>query len=329
MGCDGGTIPKRHELVKTAKAPERPDARVQLYAAWFSCALSKRPLQQPVVACGLGKLYNKDAVLEYLVGRGGYGDGDKICGHITGIKDVTTLNLTPNPAYSSVNAPTQSTILGETQEKPLVSPFTCPITHREMNGKSRFSFIQTCGCVFAEQAFKEVPSTTCLKCGKAFDAKDVVPINSAKTEEIEKLRERVEVLKAERLKEAEERKARKKEKKAEKKREKAGGVGADGLTAEGGSGSGSNSDPEDGKKRKRSPQDSGDAKSKKASFNSSSASARANINMAIPDLNDRSQLPLSMRVQSDAIKSLYTRDKQPVKETYLTRGTFNRFAAGF
>jgi len=43
-------------------------------------------LQEPIVSCALGKLYNKDAVLEYLLDKSSYGDGEVICGHIRSLK---------------------------------------------------------------------------------------------------------------------------------------------------------------------------------------------------------------------------------------------------
>lgn len=39
--------------------------------AWNSCALSEEPLGSDVVACGLGQLYNREAVLEHLLARRG------------------------------------------------------------------------------------------------------------------------------------------------------------------------------------------------------------------------------------------------------------------
>jgi len=48
--------------------------------------LSKRLLQEPIVSCALGKLYNKDAILEYLLDKSSYGDGEVICGHIRSLK---------------------------------------------------------------------------------------------------------------------------------------------------------------------------------------------------------------------------------------------------
>lgn len=40
-------------------------------AAWHCCALSEEPLGNDVVACGLGRLYNREAVLEHLLARQG------------------------------------------------------------------------------------------------------------------------------------------------------------------------------------------------------------------------------------------------------------------
>lgn len=38
------------------------------------------------MSCALGKLYNKDAIIEYLLDKSAYGDGGDICGHIRSLK---------------------------------------------------------------------------------------------------------------------------------------------------------------------------------------------------------------------------------------------------
>lgn len=38
------------------------------------------------MSCDLGKLYNKDAVIEFLLDRTAFGDGEEICGHIRSLK---------------------------------------------------------------------------------------------------------------------------------------------------------------------------------------------------------------------------------------------------
>jgi hypothetical protein len=41
MGNDGGSIPKRIELVKEKQKEVRPDQNAMKIATWFFCALSK------------------------------------------------------------------------------------------------------------------------------------------------------------------------------------------------------------------------------------------------------------------------------------------------
>ena len=48
--------------------------------------MKKRPLSRPVVLDPLGKLYNKDAIIEYFLDKSKYGDGDQICGYLKGVK---------------------------------------------------------------------------------------------------------------------------------------------------------------------------------------------------------------------------------------------------
>jgi hypothetical protein len=86
MGNDGGSIPDRRDLVKSKPKAEQADKANQSRARWFFCALSKAILAEPVVSCALGKLYNKDSLLEYLLDKTAFGDGEVICGHVRGMK---------------------------------------------------------------------------------------------------------------------------------------------------------------------------------------------------------------------------------------------------
>ncbi|KAF9582304.1 hypothetical protein BGW38_000388 [Lunasporangiospora selenospora] len=172
MGCDGGSIPKRDELVKQKQKKAKVNQHILNRYQWFHCALSKKPLATPIVSCGLGKLYNRDAILEYLLDKSAYGDGDQICNHIRSLKDVVTLQLEPNPSYSESHSPS----LTNHDQEP-VSRFVCPITMKEMSGKLRFVYIDSCGCVLSEQAMKEIPSETCIKCAKPFSPHSVILLN--------------------------------------------------------------------------------------------------------------------------------------------------------
>ncbi|KAG0223415.1 hypothetical protein BGW42_005911 [Actinomortierella wolfii] len=285
MGCDGGSIPKRDELVKQKQKQVRMDPNMLNKEHWTMCTLSKRPLAVPIVACGLGRLYNRDAIIEFLLDRSVYGDGDVICSHIKSLKDVVTLKLEPNPAASEKKHSSSPTNVE--QEQP--AQFICPLTRKEMNGKQRFVFIDTCGCVLSEQAMKEVPSQTCVQCGKAFEPENVLVINP-KPEEQEVMKANLAIKQAK--KEAE--KEKKKKDKAAKKEAK--------KEANGGS-------PKESSKRKldsTSEQDN----HKKARMTTPSSSAPTSathaITAAVAAKVAEQMAANANRQRSAAIQSLYT-----------------------
>ncbi|XP_020339373.1 replication termination factor 2-like isoform X2 [Oncorhynchus kisutch] len=187
MGCDGGTIPKRHELVKGPKKVEKVDKNAELAARWKYCALSTEKLRRPIVACDLGRLYNKDAVIEYLLDKSADRPNSEVASHLRGIKDIKELNLTDNPAWEGERRNTK----GDRYEDMHCAMFICPVVGLEMNGKHRFCFLQTCGCVFSDRALKEVKTEICHKCGDPFKDENLVVLNGNK-EEVEKLREKME-----------------------------------------------------------------------------------------------------------------------------------------
>ncbi|NWI56791.1 RTF2 protein, partial [Calyptomena viridis] len=159
MGCDGGTIPKRHELVKGPRKVEKVDKVAELVARWFYCALSQEKLCRPIVACELGRLYNKDAVIEFLLDKSPDKTPMESASHIKSIKNVTELNLADNPAWSG----DKESIKGDKYDDLQSARFICPVVGLEMNGRHRFCFLRNCGCVFSERALKEIKSEVCHK----------------------------------------------------------------------------------------------------------------------------------------------------------------------
>ncbi|RWS15819.1 hypothetical protein B4U79_01836 [Dinothrombium tinctorium] len=184
MGCDGGTIPKRDELVKTRKKAEEKDKSADTIAKWKYCALSSTPLREPIVACELGLLYNKEAVIQYLLDKDSY--SNKVCAHIRGLRDVITLNLTKKANYKEKSAEKGGEYV-DVQD----SEYICPVVGLEMNGKYKFYFFRKCGCVISERALKEVKSDVCHKCGVEVDMEDVIVINGGE-EEVNSLRMKME-----------------------------------------------------------------------------------------------------------------------------------------
>ncbi|XP_053207131.1 replication termination factor 2-like [Panonychus citri] len=171
MGCDGGTIPKRDELVKKKQKPEEKDKQADTAAKWNYCTISCQQLRKPIVSCPLGFLYNKEAIIRYLLDKE---TKNETVSHIRGLKDVKELNLTEKPGFVE-KAVESGLYIQESQ-------YICPVTTLEMNGKYKFCYLQACGCVISERALKEVKSETCHKCGKPFTEEDIIIINGTDAE---------------------------------------------------------------------------------------------------------------------------------------------------
>lgn len=183
MGCDGGTIPRRDELVRVKKKPEAKDKDAELAFKWKCCAITQELLQMPIVICHLGKLYSKMALIEALLDRSTLPEG---CKHIKSLKDVKNLNLTENPEYKADEHKKEGSLDAR------ASPYICPVLGLEMSGKFRFVAVWSCGCVFSERALKEIGTKNCHKCTKPFTEEDIVIINGNE-EDLELMRKRMEV----------------------------------------------------------------------------------------------------------------------------------------
>jgi len=295
--------------VKTKPKAEQADKQNQARARWFFCALSKRPLQEPVVSCALGKLYNKDALLEYLLDKTAFGDGEEICGHIRSLKDVVTLKLTPNPI-----PPSKSSINDGTAD--FHPRFVCPLTQKEMTGVVPFVYISTCGCVFSTAGLKAMVRTSspkegsspkekednkdstdatpaiqrelCPNCGSKYNpSSDIRTINPPE-EEAQQLHFALDAARA-----------------AEK--------------------------PKKSKKRKADPA-SDDPSKKDEPTNKKAKSDTLGVSPSVAAASRALAAGLAMEEakrkagMSEAVKSLYGDGKPKVKETFMTRGTFTRYA---
>ncbi|KAM7402421.1 hypothetical protein PAMP_017663 [Pampus punctatissimus] len=104
-------------------------------------------------------LYNKDAIIEYLLDKSAERPNAEAVAHIRAIKDIKELNLTDNPEWEGERRNTK----GDRYEDIHCGMFICPVVGLEMNGKHRFCYLQTCGCVFSDRALKEVKTEICHK----------------------------------------------------------------------------------------------------------------------------------------------------------------------
>ena len=161
MGNDGGSIPKRRELVKegakeltTTQVKETQQEKLEYY--WAHCALSQKPLSEPVVSDSTGNLYNKDAVLEHLLAVGkefvddNIAGNEQISGTIKTIRDVVEVRFQEKIEQSG----------NPTSNLPI---FFCPITHKQLGPGVKAIYIVPCGHAFAESAVREMGGKACLQ----------------------------------------------------------------------------------------------------------------------------------------------------------------------
>ncbi|KAJ7955618.1 Protein RTF2-like [Quillaja saponaria] len=158
------------------KKPDKVDPNEQRLSKWMNCALSNEPLREPCVVDRLGNIFNKEALVEALLGK----KLPKEFGHIKGLKDMIKIQLDMIPGAEDVGAGTR---------------FQCPISGLEFNGKCKFFALKNCGHVLSAKALKEVKSSSCLVCHEEFSERDKIVINGSE-EEVAVLRERMEQEKA-------------------------------------------------------------------------------------------------------------------------------------
>ncbi|CAH8535200.1 unnamed protein product [Schistosoma margrebowiei] len=171
MGGDGGSIPRRDDLVKPKKKQEVAEREAANMALWKHCALTQDPLRQPVVSCLLGRLYNKESIINKLLSKS---NGDGFSDHIKKLRDVKELRL--------------SSTSSDNQEPQI---FYCPVTGLEMSGIYPFVYLWSCGCVFSRKALTEVSSNLCMLCGTSFSSDDIILINPQTKDEIEVAKRRL------------------------------------------------------------------------------------------------------------------------------------------
>jgi hypothetical protein len=189
MGNDGGSIPTRRELVKEAArnlntTEVKEKQKEALAHRWSTCPLSHKPLIRPVVSDSAGNLYNKDAVLQYLlpaeVSSLDKDECDKfVQGRIKALKEVVEVHFEIEP-----------------QQKSGTERWICPITTKALGPSVKAVYIVPCGHAFSQEAVREMKADKCLRCDQSYEARDVISILPITDVEQISLTVRMEVLAA-------------------------------------------------------------------------------------------------------------------------------------
>ncbi|KAJ1924667.1 Protein RTF2 [Tieghemiomyces parasiticus] len=221
MGNDGGTIARRSEVVRLVGKSTKLDEKALRKVRFATCALTKQPLKAPLVGCGLGNIYNKESVVEYLLKPSKFGEAVFICPHLSKLRDVVDLQATFSPNYHPEAKRVTDTVTGSADVSRMVTPVICPVTLKEMNGSTSFEFNWACGCLYATCARTEVrgpgkaggDDATCVVCGHRQEAPEADRV-VVYPETEEELARAAKQLKARRDRQAADRKKAKKARKA-------------------------------------------------------------------------------------------------------------------
>ncbi|ETS74519.1 hypothetical protein PFICI_14385 [Pestalotiopsis fici W106-1] len=233
MGNDGGSIPKRRELVKeAARAPTATEIKETLLESlthlWNFCPLSSLPLDYSnTVSDGRGRLYNYESILQCLLPSedGSVPEAQLDAYRESGIKslkDVVRVKFTVRKDEKGHEFR------------------ACPVSLKELGASTKATYVVPCGHAFAEVAMKEISGSEakdaeeqhCPECSEAFEESNLIPILPTSEDENARLRQRLESLKAKGLSHS-----LKKDKSKDKKKRKAE--------------DGTNGDAEDGAKSKK------------------------------------------------------------------------------
>mmetsp|Transcript_17309 Transcript_17309/g.39003 ORF Transcript_17309/g.39003 Transcript_17309/m.39003 type:complete len:281 (+) Transcript_17309:64-906(+) len=140
-----------------------------------SCWLSQDVLRDPVVACRLGNLYNKEALINAMLNRSMPPD----LAHLRALKDVKECKLQWAEAPGG----------GGRQ-------MVCPMTREELDsGGTRAVLIWPTGVVLSAKYLAEMKPKECPVTGKPFNRDEDVITLAPDPEELEKLREKLQMKK--------------------------------------------------------------------------------------------------------------------------------------
>ncbi|CEO58677.1 hypothetical protein PMG11_03384 [Penicillium brasilianum] len=194
MGNDGGSIPTRRELVReAARAPTtaqiKEAQREQQEHSWTTCPLSHKALARPVVSDSVGNLYNKDAVLQFLLpGDDGEGISSKsdceevLCGRVKGLRDVVELHFEIDTELSEHPSDRANAHRHLRREG-----WICPITAKPLGPSVKSVYLVPCGHVFAEEAIRQLKGDKCLQCNESYTEDNIIPILPTKEADKERL----------------------------------------------------------------------------------------------------------------------------------------------
>lgn len=177
MGNDGGSIPKRRELVKNAARAAtvselKATAFESLAHAWSHCALGGTSLEMEAsVSDWKGRLFNYEAILSGLMPTDEPAETTPATFGIKSLRDVVRLKFSKTG-----------------------DQWTCPISMKEMGPSTKAVYLVPCGHVFAEVAINEIQASSCPECGENFEKDNIITILATTEKDVQRLEKRLDSL---------------------------------------------------------------------------------------------------------------------------------------
>ncbi|KAF2673523.1 DUF602 domain-containing protein [Microthyrium microscopicum] len=187
MGNDGGSIPKRGELVtEAAKDPTAAQLKETILEKqgylWTTDPLKNEALRPPIVSDCTGRLYNKESILEFLLPSDDpdaphkKAEMEKILGGtVKSLRDIVEVKFEADSQDGN--------------------KWICPITGKPLGPASKAVYLVPCGHAFSESVVKEVTEEKCLQCNEAYAPNDAIAILPVSETENARLTLRIKILK--------------------------------------------------------------------------------------------------------------------------------------
>ena len=199
MGLDGGTIISRSDILrgqswdvanadggastssrggqlsagKVHTGRRRADPAERRRARWSHCALSGEPLREPIVCCGLGRLYNREALIEHALAQAGtfvserstyaYANRTNATSHVRSLRDFFPVHLTAvaTGGRGGGSGGGSHGRAGKRSREEAAPEFECPVWGVRCGdaGAGEFVAIRPCGHVVSDRARRDAEAT--------------------------------------------------------------------------------------------------------------------------------------------------------------------------
>lgn len=256
MGLDGGTIISRSDILrgqswdvanadggastssrggqlsagKVHTGRRRADPAERRRARWSHCALSGEPLREPIVCCGLGRLYNREALIEHALAQAGTFVSDRstyayanrtnassgnVASHVRSLRDFFPVHLRAVAADGRRGGGSGGGShgrAGKRSREEAAPEFECPVWGVRCGDAvaGEFVAIRPCGHVVSDRARRDAEATAvegrgespggesphCPVCDVRFHRDGCVHVNSFDVSIGERLRTAVDARRA-------------------------------------------------------------------------------------------------------------------------------------